>query len=64
MSRGLGDVYKRQGFDLVLGIGAAVAALGAVNTLAISALVTGAERGRAAARAEAARLRPVVQPAE
>jgi len=48
----------------VLGIGAVVAALGAVNTLAISALVTGAEKRRAAARAEAARMRPVVQPAE
>ena len=61
---GIGWLYDRGGFDLVLGIGAAVAALGAVNTLAISALVTGAEKRRAAARAEAARMRPVVQPAE
>ena len=61
---GIGWLYDRGGFDLVLGIGAAVAALGAVNTLAISALVTGAEKRRAAARAEAGRMRPVVQPAE
>jgi len=61
---GIGWLYDRGGFDLVLGIGAVVAALGAVNTLAISALVTGAEKRRAAARAEAARMRPVVQPAE
>ena len=45
----------------MLGAGAAIAVLGALNTFAISALVIGAETRRAAAsrRAEAA-----VQPAE
>ena len=52
------------GFDLVLGIGAAIAALGALNTFAISALVTGAEKQRAAAKARSVPLQPAVQPAE
>jgi len=61
---GIGWLYDHGGFNLVLGIGAVIAALGAVNTLAISALVTGAEKRRAAARAQADRIQPVVQPAE
>jgi hypothetical protein len=40
-----------------------IAALGALNTFAISVLVTGAENRRAAARREAQRA-TVVQPAE
>ena len=60
---GIGWLYDRGGFDLMLRIGAGMAALGAVNTLAISALVTGAERRRAAGGPRA-RIRPVVQPAE
>ena len=56
------------GFNLVLGIGAAVAALGALNTFAISALVTGVEKQRAAemaaAAAHAAATRAIPQPAE
>ena len=58
---GIGRLYEQGGFNTVLGVGAAIALLGALNTFAISALVTGAETRRAAAsrRAEAA-----VQPAE
>jgi hypothetical protein len=43
----------------VLGVGAAIAVLGALNTFAISALVTGAENRRVRERAQV-----VVQPAE
>ena len=58
---GIGRLYEQGGFNSVLGVGAAIALLGALNTFAISALVTGAETQRAAAvrRAQAA-----VQPAE
>jgi MFS family permease len=62
---GIGRLYDLGGFNLVLGIGAAVAALGAVNTFAISALVTGVEKQRAAETARARAIRqPAVQPAE
>jgi sugar phosphate permease len=54
---GIGQLYERGGFNTVLGVGAVIAALGAINTLAISGVVAGAETKRAAAR-EAA------QPAE
>jgi MFS family permease len=58
---GIGRLYEQGGFNTVLGVGAAIAVLGALNTFAISALVTGAEHRRAAAlqRPEA-----IVQPAE
>ena len=47
---GIGRLYEQGGFNTVLGVGAAIAVLGALNTFAISALVTGAEnrRGRGA----------------
>jgi sugar phosphate permease len=62
---GIGRLYDLGGFDLVLGIGAAIAAVGALNTFAISALVTGVEKQRAAEKASArAAQQPVVQPAE
>jgi MFS family permease len=60
---GIGRLYDYGGFDLVLAIGAAVAGLGALNTFAISALVTNTEKQRAAAKA-ARPLQPVAQPAE
>ena len=60
---GIGRLYEQGGFNVVLGVGAVIAALGALNTFAISVLVTGAENRRAAARREAQRAR-VVQPAE
>ena len=56
---GIGRLYEQGGFNTVLGVGAAIAVLGALNTFAISALVTGAESRRARATAQA-----VVQPAE
>jgi len=59
---GIGRLYDYGGFDLVLVIGTAVAGLGALNTFAISALVTNTEKKRAAARV--APLQPVAQPAE
>ena len=62
---GIGWLYDHGGFDLVLGVGAAIAALGALNTLRDQ---RARHRRREAARGrsarEAARLRPVVQPAE
>jgi len=62
---GIGWLYDRGGFNVVLGAGAGIAILGALNTFAISALVTGAERRRAAAwRAAQSRVAPVAQPAE
>jgi sugar phosphate permease len=63
---GIGRLYDLGGFDLVLGIGAAIAAVGALNTFAISALVTGVEKQRAAEKAASVRpvQRPAVQPAE
>ena len=57
---GIGWLYDHGGFDSVLGIGAGIAVLGALNTFAISALVTGVENQRARAVAQTA----VVQPAE
>ncbi|MEA2928881.1 MAG: hypothetical protein QOG38_1309 [Hyphomicrobiales bacterium] len=57
---GIGWLYDRGGFDAVLGIGAIIAALGALNTFAISALVTGVENQRAGAVRQSA----VVQPAK
>jgi MFS family permease len=57
---GIGWLYDHGGFDSVLGIGAGIAVLGALNTFAISALVTGVENQRARAVARTA----VVQPAE
>jgi MFS family permease len=62
---GIGRLYDLGGFNLVLGIGAAIAAVGALNTFAISALVTGVEKQRAAEKASAGPARqPAVQPAE
>jgi MFS family permease len=61
---GIGRLYDYGGFNTVLGVGTLIAALGALNTFAISALVTGAEKRRAIAREQAARLQPAVQPAE
>lgn len=57
---GIGWLYGHGGFDVVLGVGAVIAVLGALNTFAISALVTGVENQRARAVARPA----VVQPAE
>jgi len=57
---GIGHLYEQGGFDVVLGVGAAIAVLGALNTFAISALVTGVESQRARAAARQA----IVQPAE
>ena len=56
---GIGRLYEQGGFNTVLGVGVVIAVLGALNTFAISALVTGAENRRASERAQA-----VVQPAE
>jgi hypothetical protein len=65
---GIGRLYDHGGFDTVLGVGVGIAILGALNTFAISGLVTGAERQRkmkletsASQRAQAV---PIVQPAE
>ena len=57
---GIGRLYEQGGFNTVLGVGAAIAVLGAINTFAISALVTGAETRRAAERRRA----ELAQPAE
>jgi MFS family permease len=59
---GIGWLYTHGGFDVVLGVGAVIAVIGALNTFAISALVTGVENQRA--RAAEARQAAVVQPAE
>ena len=62
---GIGRLYEQGGFNVVLGVGAVIAALGAINTFAISVLVTGAENRRAAAKREAQRAaQTVAQPAE
>jgi MFS family permease len=65
---GIGWLYDHGGFNTVLGVGAGIAILGAVNTFAISALVAGAERQRKARRDSIAPVRaqalPVAQPAE
>jgi MFS family permease len=57
---GIGWLYDHGGFNSVLGVGAVIAVLGALNTFAISALVTGVENRRERAAAQAA----VPQPAE
>jgi MFS family permease len=59
---GIGWLYTHGGFDVVLGVGAVIAVIGALNTFAISALVTGVENQRT--RAAEARQAAVVQPAE
>ena len=59
---GIGWLYTHGGFDVVLGVGVVIAVLGALNTFAISALVTGVENQRV--RAEARQAATVVQPAE
>ena len=62
---GIGRLYEQGGFNVVLGVGAVIAALGAINTVAISVLVTGTETRRAAAEARgAAAAQTVAQPAE
>lgn len=66
---GIGWLYDHGGFNVVLGVGTGIAMLGALNTFAISALVTGAERRRAAQQSAAAQpatesAQPVAQPAE
>jgi MFS family permease len=62
---GIGWLYDRGGFNIVLGVGAGIAIIGALNTFAISALVTGAEQRRVAARRAAERqAQALVQPAE
>ena len=58
---GIVRLYEQGGFNTVLGVGAAIAVLGALNTFAISVLVTGAETRRAAA---SRRREALVQPAE
>jgi MFS family permease len=60
---GIGWLYDQGGFNVVLGVGIGIAILGALNTFAISVLVTGAENRRARGRA-AEQAQPVVQPAE
>src|SRR5262245_17624560 len=61
---GIGWLYDHGGFNIVLGVGAGIAILGAFNTFAISALVTGAEHRRAAHRAAERETRALAQPAE
>ena len=58
---GIGWLYERGGFQVVLGVGAWVAVIGALNTFVISILVTGVENRRKAQRREAQGL---AQPAE
>jgi hypothetical protein len=57
---GIGWLYDHGGFNSVLGVGAIIAVLGALNTFAISALVTGVENQRARDMAR----QTAVQPAE
>jgi len=65
---GIGWLYDHGGFNVVLGVGAVIAALGALNTFVISALVTGAENRRAEAieqrRQAQSQGQTVAQPAE
>jgi len=61
---GIGWLYDRGGFNIVLGVGAGIAIIGALNTFAISALVTGAEQRRTARREAERQAQPVAQPAE
>ena len=57
---GIGWLYDHGGFNYVLGVGAVIAVLGALNTFAISAMVTGVESRRARDIAR----QTAVQPAE
>jgi MFS family permease len=59
---GIGWLYDHGGVNIVLGVGAVIAVIGALNTFVISALVTGAENRRAAAIER--QRQAVVQPAE
>jgi hypothetical protein len=63
---GIGWLYDRGGFNVVLGVGTLIAVLGALNTFAISMLVNGVEKRRKAERREAQRQRAqaLPQPAE
>lgn len=58
---GIGKLYEGGGFNTVLGVGVAIAVLGALNSFAISALVTSAENRLTEQRRRAA---IAVQPAE
>jgi MFS family permease len=59
---GIGRLFDQGGFDTVLGVAVVIAAACALNTFAISALVTGAERQRVQALMQPAA--PMPQPAE
>ena len=59
---GIGWLYDHGGFNVVLGVGALIAAVGAVNTFVISLLVMGTENRRAEAIER--RRQAVAQPAE
>ena len=61
---GIGRLYEQGGFNVVLGVGAVIAALGAINTVAISMLVAGTENRRATERRAAQQRAAVAQPAE
>src|SRR5882757_1902647 len=62
---GIGRLYDQGGFQVVLGVGALVAVIGALNTFVISFLVTGVENRRKAERREAERqAQGLAQPAE
>jgi MFS family permease len=62
---GIGWLYDHGGFNVVLGVGAVVAVIGALNTFAISGLVTGVETRRASARSAAQQqAQAIAQPAE
>jgi MFS family permease len=61
---GIGWLYDHGGFNVVLGVGAVIAALGALNTFVISARVTGAETRRAEAIERRRQAQAVAQPAE
>jgi MFS family permease len=63
---GIGWLYDQGGFNTVLGVGAGIAVVGALNTFAISALVIGAERQRKTRLESAAsvRVQAMPQPAE
>jgi MFS family permease len=61
---GIGWLYDHGGFNVVLGVGAGIAIIGALNTFAISVLVTGAEQRRAARHAAERQAQAIAQPAE
>src|ERR1044072_5287643 len=61
---GIGRLYEQGGFNVVLGVGAGIAALGAINTVAISVLVAGTENRRTAEKHAAQQRAALVQPAE